>query len=745
MRRFMLLLVAAAAVAGLTRATADVAQAASCPWMNAAQPPSVRAGELLAAMSLANKISMVTGGVRFRGENPNIGSPAYTAAIPSLCVPALVMNDGSNGIGDEQKLTTAFPDTISLAATWEPQLAQQYGQALGGEAFAKGVNVLLAPGVDIARNPLGGRNFEYLGEDPFLTGQLAAAMVGGIQSRDVISTVKHFALDDQETNRNTDSSDASERTMQEIDLPAFDVAAHAGAGAVMCAYNRINSVYACESPYTLEQVLDDQFAFTGFTMSDWHATHSTAPSADTGLDLEMPAGEKYYGAALQAAVTKGQVSEATLNGMVYRILCSMFRVGLFDHVPSEGQQAAATTATNAESIATATQIAENGTVLLKNANAVLPLGSAPGKRIAVFGPAAGGFGAALASQGYGSGHVPVLWYQPGIVPPFQAIAARAARAGDTATYSEGYNLQEASTQAAGASVAVVFVNDVETEGADRPSLEAKMGTCSFVLPFLMPNSCIYFGPNQNTLVSAVAAANPHTIVVVQSGDPIAMPWLEQVQGVVENWYPGQVDGNSIAPILFGDVDPSGKLPITFPGRLSEDSLQSAAQYPGVIEAGDSVGPHSLYSEELLVGYKWYDGEGIPPLFPFGFGLSYTTFGYSGLSVTSSGDGAVATFTLANTGSRPGADTAQVYVGMPASTGEPPRQLKGFSKLSLNPGQSQTVSIPLSATSFAHWETSSRQWVVSGGSYQIYVGDSSRDLPLQASLELPSSELGAGVY
>jgi beta-glucosidase len=713
--------------------------------MNAAQSPSLRASELLAAMSLANKISMVTGGVRFRGENPNLGSTAYTAAIPSLCVPALVMNDGSNGIGNEQQLTTAFPDTISLAATWEPQLAQQYGQVLAGEALAKGVNVLLAPGVDIARNPLGGRNFEYLGEDPFLTGQLAAAMVGGIQSRDVISTVKHFALNDQETNRTIDSSDASERTMQEIDLPAFDVATHAGAGAVMCAYNRINGVYACENPYTLEQVLDDQFAFTGFTMSDWHATHSTAPSANAGLDLEMPAGEKSYGAALQAAVTKGQVSEATLDGMVYRILYSMFRVGLFDHVPNEGLQAAAATATNAESIATATQIAENGTVLLKNAGAVLPLGTTPGKRIAVFGPAGGGFGAALASQGYGSGHVPEQWYQPGIVPPFQAIAARAALAGDTATYSEGYNLQEATARAASASVAVVLVNDVEIEGADRPSLEAKIGTCSFVLPFLMPNSCIYFGPNQNTLVTAVAAANPHTIVVVQSGDPIAMQWLEMVQGVVENWYPGQVDGNSIAPILFGDVDPSGKLPITFPARLSEDSLQSAAQYPGVMEAGDSVGPHSLYSEELLVGYRWYDAKGLTPLFPFGFGLSYTTFGFSGLSVTSSGDSAVAAFTLTNTGSRPGADTAQVYVGMPTSTGEPPRQLKGFSKLSLNPGQSQTVSIPLSATSFAHWETSSRQWVVSGGAYQIYVGDSSRNLPLHASLELPPSELGAGVY
>ncbi len=731
--------VAAACLLGVT----GTAQAAFCPWMDAGRPPAARAFELLSAMSLSDKVAMVTGADPWDPENPNPSAAGYVAANPRLCIPALVMNDATNGVGDAQALTTAFPDSIGLAATWDPQLARRYGQTLADEALAKGVNVLLGPGVDIARNPLAGRNFEYLGEDPLLAGQTAAAMIGGIQSQHVIATVKHFALNDQEADRGTDSSDASQRTEQEIDLPAFEMAVRAGVGAVMCSYNRINGVYACQNPDLLGDVLDDQFGFKGFVTSDWLATHATVASADAGLDIEMPFG-LYYGAALQNAVQSGGVSTATLDQMVYRVLFTMFRLGLFDHVPAEGAQAAATPATGAASIAVADRVAEDGTVLLKDAGAILPL-TGPGQRIAVIGPAANELGATLAEQGYGSGHVPELSYQPQVVAPFSAIAARAAQAGDVATYTVGDDLSAAAAAATGASAAVVFINDVETEGADRPDLNAHAGTCSLLLVFFTPTSCLYLPVDENALVAAVAAANPHTIVVVQSGDPIAMPWIDQVQGVIENWYPGQVDGDAIAPILFGDVDPSGKLPVTFPVALSDDPLQSAAQYPGVTEPGDPVGPHSSYSEGLLVGYRWYDAQGIAPLFPFGFGLAYTTFGFSGLSATTQGDGAVVRFTLQNTGARRGADTAQVYVGMPASTGEPPRQLKGFAKVWLDPGQARTLSIPLDASAFAHWDTASGQWVISAGGYQIEVGDSSRNLPLQATLGLPGRDLGPGAY
>jgi beta-glucosidase len=457
------------------------------------------------------------------------------------------------------------------------------------------------------------------------------------------------------------------------------------------------------------------------------------------MDMEMPGGvsnnPEYYGSALQTAVQSGHVSMATLNDMVGRILDTMFRLGLFDHVPAEGAQAAATPATNSDSISTATKVAEQGTVLLKDAGGVLPLVGA-GKRIAVIGPAAGETGATMAEQGYGSGHVPEFSYQPGVVSPLQAITERAAQTGDVVTYADGDATADAVAAASAADVAVVVVNDVEIEGADRADLNAHSGTCSFA-DVLSATSCTYSPLDQNALVSAVAAANPHTIVVIQSGGPIAMPWAGQVQGILENWFPGQVDGDAIAPVLFGDVDPSGKLPATFPVSVSDDPLQTAAQYPGVTEAGDTVGPHSIYSEGLLVGYRWYDAKNITPLFPFGYGLSYTTFRYSGIAVTRTGTGASVTFTLTNTGTRAGAEVPQVYVGDPASVGEPPKQLEGFRRVELSPGRSATVTIPLGAMSFAHWDTASHAWAVSAGAYQVMVGSSSRDIVGHGSVALPA--------
>ncbi len=719
------------------------AGAASCLWMDAQQSPAQRTSELLGAMSLSDKIQMVTGEGEFNPTTANPAAAGNIAANPALCIPALVLNDATAGVGDQQQLTTAFPDSIALASAWDPQLAEQYGAVLGREALAKGVNVMLGPGVDIARNPLNGRNFEYAGEDPYLAGQAATAIIQGIQSQHVIATVKHYALNDQETNRMTDSSDASERTMQEVDLPAFDAAVKAGVGSVMCSYNRINSVYACEDPYMLRDVLDNQFGFTGFVMSDWGANHSTAASANAGMDMEMPGGigttPEYYGPALQTAVQDGQVSMATLNGMVHRILYTMFRVGLFDYAPAEGAQAAATPATAPNSISMATDVAEEGTVLLKDTGGALPL-TGPGKRIAVIGPAAGEAGATLAAQGYGSGHVPEFFYQPGVVSPLQSITERAAQAGDVVTYADGDATADAVAAAGAADVAVVFVSDAEIEGADRPDLNAHAGTCSF-LDFASPTSCTYSGLDQNALVSAVAAANPHTIVVIQSGGPIAMPWAGRVQGILENWFPGQVDGDAIAPVLFGDVDPSGRLPVTFPVKLSDDPLQTAAQYPGVTEPGDSVGPHSSYSEGLLVGYRWYDAKNITPLFPFGYGLSYTTFSYSGVTVRRTSAGAAVTFTLTNSGSRAGGEVPQIYVGDPGSVGEPPKQLRGYRRVYLLLGQSTTLTIPLGAMSFAHWDTSSHQWVVSAGTYQVMVGSSSRDIVGQGTVTLPPTSPG----
>ena len=428
--------VLAAAVVPLgVGAGAAGADGATCPWSNSALAPATRTAELVKAMSLDDKIQMVTGIGEFgvgtqAAQNPNPGDAGTIVANPALCIPALVLNDAGAGMGDAQALTTAFPDTVGQTAGWDPALAQTYGAALGAEAFAKGVNVVLAPGVDIARNPLNGRNFEYAGEDPYLAGQAAAAEIKGIQSQHELATVKHYALNDQETNRNTDSSDASERTMQEIHLPAFDAAVRAGVASVMCSYNRVNGVYACENPTLLTKYLKQQFGFPGFVMSDWLATHSTAPSANAGLDMEMPGGAggygRYFGDALKTAVTTHAVAMSRLDDMVRRILLEMFQHGLFDHVPAEGAAAAATNASTAHSLAVATKVAQDGSVLLKNSGSVLPL-TGTGKKIAVIGAAAGPAGAAAAAQGYGSGHVPESGLQPGVVSPLQAITSRAQR------------------------------------------------------------------------------------------------------------------------------------------------------------------------------------------------------------------------------------------------------------------------------------------------------------------------------
>jgi beta-glucosidase len=724
MRIPVVLAVVATAVTPLATAVAPSSAAASaCPWLNRHQSPERRTSELMAHMTLDDKIQQVTGSSY--SDQTNHGAAGIVSANTRLCIPVLALNDAGAGMGDQQQQVTAFPDGIAQTASWDRRLTVRYGRALGTEAFTKGINVVLAPGVDIARTPLNGRNFEYAGEDPYLAGQTVVGLIRGIQSRHVIATVKHYAVNDQETNRMSASSDVGERAMEEIHLPAFRAAVQQGhVGSVMCSYNRFRGVYACQNPTLLHRYLERQFTFNGWVMSDWFATHSTVQSAKSGLDMEMPTGQ-YFGSKLKSAVQSGRVPMRVLNAMVHRILFTMFRVGLFDHRPAEGNAAAAANASTPASIATAKRVAEEGSVLLKNARRVLPL-TGHGRTIAVIGDAASPAGAPLASQGYGSGHVPEAGYQSGVISPLDAIRQRASRNGDTVTYAPSTNRQAAAAAASAADTAVVFVNDVETEGADRPDLVAHSGTCSLAA------GCQYDHVDQNALVSAVAAANPHTIVVVQSGGPIVMPWLSKVAGVVENWYPGQVDGSSIAPLLFGDANPSGKLPVTFPKRLADGPLRTKAQYPGV---NNKKGvPQVRYSEGLLVGYRWYQAKHIAPLFPFGFGLSYTTFRFAGLHVRRAAHGAVvATARVTNTGHRAGAEVAQAYVHQPARTGEPLRQLEAFQRVYLRPGRSATVRLRLGSMAFSHWDTRAHAFRVARGCFGIGIGDSSARQPLHTNI------------
>lgn len=705
------------------------AHAQTCgPWMNASQTPGQRADELLSVMTLAQKDQLLVG----TGDGYYYGAADEIPGIPSLCIPNQVFNDAGQGLGDGQANTTAFPAPIATAASWDPSLAATFGQAVGKEAWEKGINVWLAPGMNIARVPMNGRNFEYLGEDPYLAGQTASAMIRDAQQEHVIATAKHYALNNQETNRMTVSSDASERTMQEIYLPAFDTAVNqGGAGAVMCSYNRVNSIYACQDPALLTTYLKRRFGFTGYVMSDWGATHSTVAAANAGLDQEHSGGPgQYFGAALETAVQDGQVPMARFNDMARRVLVSMFRIGLFDHPAAPEPNGYAADADTPQADNVALQQAEQGSVLLKNQGPVLPL-DRPGAKIAVIGPGAGPQGAQITYNGNGSAHVPLAGGDPKVVSPLQGIERRAAANGDVVTYADGSAIADATAAARAADVAVVFAYEEDSEGTDRPDLSmTTTRDCNL-------SGCASLPINEDQLITSVAQANPNTIVVLNTGGPVLMPWLSQVKSVLEAWYPGQENGNATAALLFGDVTPSGKLPITFPQSMNDIPTQSQQQYPGVTEAADSVGPHAVYSEGLNVGYRWYDDSGKQVLFPFGYGLSYTTFRYSNYALTggSAGKPATVSFDVTNTGTRPGAEAAQVYVGSPANNyvNEPLHQLRAFAKTGvLQPGQTQHITASIGSRAVEYWDTTTHSWQPESGCHPVWVGGSSRDIELQGS-------------
>jgi beta-glucosidase len=723
----LILVVAAALAAGILPGAipsghAPTAAAAGCPWMDKHKSADERANELVKAMTLDQKIAELYG----RGDFSHYGAANDIPAVPALCIPELVFNDAGAGVADGQQFTTAFPDGITQAASWDRSLQHRLGVALGEEAWKKGIDVQLAPGVDIARNPLNGRNFEYDGEDPYLSGQTAAAQIRGIQSQHVVATVKHYALNDQELNRMTDSSNANERTMEEIYLPAFETAVRQGhVGSVMCAYNRVNGVYSCENKFLLRTILDNQFGFTGWVMSDWGATHSTIKAANSGLDQEQAVGAgTYFNAPLKTAVQQHKVSMGRLDDMVLRLMRSLFRIGVFDDPPPADPGAAGTVASTDADKQIALHAAEGGAVLLKNAAGLLPIHGST-KRIAVIGNAAGPTGAQSYYQGGGSSKVPIAGPNANVVDPLQGITTRAAADGDVVTYTDGSSNAVTTAAAKAADLAVVVVGDSSSEGQDRSSLAMTNRTCT--LFGCTPSD----GPTPDQTVAAAAAGNPNTIVVLQTGYPVVMPWLSKVKAVLETWYPGEQEGNAIAALLFGDVDPSGKLPYTFPKQMSDTPIHSAKQYPGV--TGQDGVPQSNYSEHLLVGYRWYDAKHIQPLFPFGFGLSYTTFRYSRMHLHPTKAGATVQFRVTNTGTKAGAEVPQLYVFDPAAANEPPKQLKGYTKVLLDPGRSQTVTLQLGKRAFSQWNVRVNGWRVAPGCYQIRVGGSSASLPLHATI------------
>ena len=660
-----------------------------CPWVGSTAPVATRVAQVMAQMTLDQKVSILHGN---GNASPYIGN---ITGIPSLCIPNIGLQDGPAGVGDGMGGVTQMPSGNLSAATFDPTLEQQYGAAIGAEFAGKGAAVALGPTLNIVRDPRWGRAFESFSEDPYLSGQMAAADIKGIQSQGVMAEAKHAAVYNIENPAGTVVVDS--RTMQELYLPAFQTAVTQGAtAAVMCAYSVVNSVPACQNPALLNTPLYQQAGFGGFVTSDWGGTHATVESANAGLTVEMPNGY-FFADFLKQAVQAGTVSQATLDTMVSRLLTQFFAFGLFDKAPSGSPTATVTTAAHA---AVALQGAEEGTVLLKN-NGILPLSTATTHSIAVLG-VDGGAGV----QTIGGGSATVT--SPGTVWPLTGLQNRVAGTGTTVTYNDGTDLTAATNLARSSDVAIVFASDnYGNEEHDSTTLD-------------LPGT-------QNQLIEDAVAANPNTIVVLNTNSATSMPWLNQVAGVFEGFYSGQEIGTAMAALIFGDVDPSGKLPVTFPNSLADVPANTPAQWPG-------VNNQITYSEGLDVGYRWYDAKNITPMFPFGFGLSYTGYAFSNLQVGAlNGGNATVTATITDTGAKAGTDVVQLYVGDPASTGEPVHQLRGFQRVSLTAGQAKTVTFTVSAHDLAYWNTGSNNWTTAAGTYQILVGDSSRNLPLTGNL------------
>lgn len=687
------------------------------PWSDKSLSPDQRADLLIKQMTLDEKISQVHGLEGGEALKVWLGGAGYVPGVPRLGIPALQMSDGRSGvanIGRTGRYATALPSALANAASWDLKASYDYGALLGKEIRDLGFNVSLGGTANIIREARNGRNFECLGEDPLLIGKMLGIELKGTQDQGVIGNINRYAVNDQETGRAVMNVNIDKRAMQETDLLAFRIAIQeSNVGTVMCAYNHLNSVYTCQDPYLLTDVLKKAWNYQGWVMSDWGATHSTVPSALAGFDQEMPTGVN-YGGALKAAVQKGEVPMARLDDMVHRILRTEFALGVFDQEPVLRPVNPFTGAEAAQ------RAAEKGIVLLRNANGQLPLDAARIKSLAIIGEHAdagvlsgSGSDQVTPAEGNAVPNNPYGWHPS---PPLKAMRERLPTA--QVTFDNGQDVPRAAKVAAAADVAILFVHQHTGEGFDVRDLS-------------LPH-------NQDALIAAVAAANPHCIVVLENGGPVTMPWLDKVNAVVEAWYPGIGGAEAITLIIFGDVNPSGKLPVTFP--RSEADLPHPT-LPGLQYVPKSDRPQwdvkvppfdANYDEGLKVGYKWYETEGKEPLFPFGFGLSYTTFAYSDVKAEA-GKGMQVTFSVSNTGQRAGAEVAQVYAVLPAASGEPFKRLIGWEKVMLAPGEAKTVTVTVDPLYLSIFNVQKNGWELLPGDYKVYAGGSSQTLPLSTTV------------
>ncbi|WP_284035689.1 glycoside hydrolase family 3 C-terminal domain-containing protein [Neobacillus sp. 114] len=725
--------VAVAALAGgafsaqPTQVKAEQAAVSSqLPWMDTSLSPEKRTELLINAMTLDQKIQQLAGKSGAIPELPECGSPGrHVPGILELGIPTFRITNGPVGLGggdcSPQDKATALPVAIGLAASFDPSLAYSFGNLMGGEARTLGLHELEAPGMNLARLGENGRNFEYMGEDPYLAGVLSSKEIQGIQDNDIIAMSKHYVLNDQEQNRGSVNVNIDENVLHELYLLPFEMSVKDGnVGSIMCSYNRVSGTYACENDYLLNTVLRDQWGFKGYVQSDFGATHSTAPALNAGLDFEMQSARFFNTANINAALADGSLTIDTVNQALSRRYVQMFKYGIFDRPIVRGTIDAQTNGSKSR------EIAEQTAVLLKNEGNLLPLDPSV-HSIALIGKAT--YVDAAVAGGGGSSRVSPLY----TVSPLKGLQNTLTKLGSNAAITkvtvanDNSNLNEAVAAAKNADIVILMAGVVTSEGRDRPSLS-------------LPD-------NQDEMISAVTVANKKTALVLKDGDPVLMPWVNEVPSILEAWNPGQEDGNVVANLLFGLANPSGKLPVTYPVSKADTPTSTPERYPGVNKGVlDSTGkeiPQVYYSEGLEMGYRWYDAQGIKPLFAFGHGLSYTNFDISKLVVTpKTTDGTKkiqVSFFVENTGKVAGAEVPQVYLGLPKVANEPPKRLVGFEKVWLKPGEKKRVTVTIDPAASNHplsiWDSNADSWKTLDGEYKVYVGNSSDNITLTDSINV----------
>lgn len=702
------------------------------PWCDNSMSAEQRTSLLLNELHLEEKLQLMAGDNLISAFT---GIPAVGVAkgVPRLGINTVYYSDGPLGVREGK--ATAHPSPLAIAASFNRNLANEVGKAIGNEVKHKGNDVVHAPTLDVVRIYTSGRVFETFGEDPYLVSQMGLSWMQGVESEGVIANAKHFGVYTQEGlyaipflpfsgligSRFYYNAVISERAMREIYLSPFEVLVkQGGLDSIMCSYNYVNDAPACGSARLLQDILRDEWGFKGFVLSDYVAAQKdTVDSANAGTDLEMAIGIHYTPAKLNKALANTKITEQTIDQRVGNMLYTLFDHRVIDRRNYPVNEKAIDKQAHSD---IARRTAEQGTVLLKNQN-LLPIDAEKVNRIAIIGESSNRF-----ISGGGSSMVNPYDLQT----PRQAITDRSNAAGINITYHNGKDPLAAANIAATADIVLVFVSSNSTEGMDRNCLAL---TCSEERAR---------GEDPDGLIKTVAEANPNTAVILQTGSVVLTPWRHDIAALLQAWFPGQHGGPALAAILFGDINPSGKLPLTFP-EYAADTLyaDNPARYPGVFEKGPKGSLfHVDYDEGVMTGYRWFDSQEKNVAYPFGFGLSYTNFSYSDITVSGEFPDLTMTATVTNIGQRPGTEVIQLYASLPhvsATERQPSRQLKDFVRVSLNPGQSSTAKFSLNARSLSYWDEAKDQWDLAPGCYRLYVGSHSRDLPLMAALPFKNGQ------